>query len=266
MKSLSSFSGLLICLSFLMSCGVKNISDNHNPATPEGGDLHNSMNSLDWEGVYTAILPCADCEGIQTALRLNDDLTYVKQTIYLGESDEVYEESGAFSWSETGSTITLQHTDKEQASKYFVGENHLTQLDIEGKKIQGDLAEHYIFRKIPAGLTEKYWKLKSINGKPVVWEEGYQREPHIIFKTDNNKVVGHGGCNGFSGKYELRKANKISISQVVSTRMMCSHMDTEMDMLKALNEVDNYEVNGDHLLLYNEKSNPLASFEVVYLR
>ena len=35
---------------------------------------HNSMNSLDWEGIYTGLLPCADCEGIQTVIKLNRDL------------------------------------------------------------------------------------------------------------------------------------------------------------------------------------------------
>ena len=26
----------------------------------------NSQNSLDWEGTYKGIIPCADCEGIKT--------------------------------------------------------------------------------------------------------------------------------------------------------------------------------------------------------
>ena len=37
-------------------------------------DFHNSLNSLDWEGTYSGILPCADCAGIQTLIKLNKNL------------------------------------------------------------------------------------------------------------------------------------------------------------------------------------------------
>ena len=38
------------------------------------GNEHNSQNSLDWEGVYKGILPCADCDGIETEIVINSDL------------------------------------------------------------------------------------------------------------------------------------------------------------------------------------------------
>ena len=37
---------------------------------------HNAKNSLDYIGTYKGILPCADCEGIETELELNSDKTY----------------------------------------------------------------------------------------------------------------------------------------------------------------------------------------------
>jgi len=37
---------------------------------------HTSANSLDWAGVYRGVLPCADCPGIETTLRLATDSTY----------------------------------------------------------------------------------------------------------------------------------------------------------------------------------------------
>ena len=33
-------------------------------------DMHTTMNSLDWDGTYTGILPCADCKGIETNITL----------------------------------------------------------------------------------------------------------------------------------------------------------------------------------------------------
>jgi len=43
-------------------------------------DSHNSQNSLDWQGTYKRVTPCADCEGIETKIILNSDYTYLKTT------------------------------------------------------------------------------------------------------------------------------------------------------------------------------------------
>jgi len=110
-------------------------------------DAHNSQNSLDWQGTYKGIMPCADCEGIATELVLNKDLTYVIKTKYLGKGDgKVLEESGNFVWDKSGGSITLKGL-IDRPSKYKVGENQLIQLDMKGKPITGDLAERYILRK-----------------------------------------------------------------------------------------------------------------------
>lgn len=107
----------------------------------------NSQVSLDWSGTYTGILPCANCEGIETTLTLNPDLTYILVTNYLGRNDALEEEnSGPFSWDSTGSTITLLNI-KSGLNQYKVGENRIWHLDINGERITGDLADHYILIK-----------------------------------------------------------------------------------------------------------------------
>ena len=111
------------------------------------GNEHNSQNSLDWEGVYKGLLPCADCEGIETEIVLNSDLTFVKKTTYLGKKDSKgIDVKGSFSWSKDGSTIILKGIDQD-ANQYKVGENTLIQLDIQGNIITGDLAQKYILKK-----------------------------------------------------------------------------------------------------------------------
>lgn len=111
------------------------------------GDEHSAMNSLDWDGTYKGILPCADCEGIETTITLTDDQTYTMQTKYLGKSDAKYFDSkGKFNWDKAGQIITLEGI-KDAPGKYFVGENTLTQLDMEGKRITGQLADKYILKK-----------------------------------------------------------------------------------------------------------------------
>lgn len=107
----------------------------------------NSQNSLDWQGTYKGVTPCADCEGIETEITLKNDQTYVVKTTYLGKGDgKIFEEKGSFYWDKSGSDITLKTTNVGP-SQYKVGENQLIQLDMEGKIITGALAEKYVLKK-----------------------------------------------------------------------------------------------------------------------
>lgn len=105
-------------------------------------DHHTSQNSLDYLGFYSGVLPCADCEGIEVTLELGPGDSYIKKSTYLGKDDnQVFESSGTFSWNEAGNTITLNA--EEAPNQYFVGENVLFHLDMEGNRISGDLADKY---------------------------------------------------------------------------------------------------------------------------
>lgn len=110
-------------------------------------DAHNSQTALDWQGTYKGIMPCADCEGIETELILTKDLTFVIQTKYLGKGEaKVFEEKGNFIWDKTGGSISLLGL-KGRPSQYKVGENKLIQLDMQGNSITGQLAEKYVLIK-----------------------------------------------------------------------------------------------------------------------
>ncbi|MDO1449399.1 copper resistance protein NlpE [Rhodocytophaga aerolata] len=107
---------------------------------------HNARNSLDYEGTYTGILPCADCQGIETEIRLYAGNSFVKKTRYLGKNDpQVFETTGAFTWNKAGNTIILEGA--EGANQYLVGENTLTQLDQQGNKVTSQLADRYVLKK-----------------------------------------------------------------------------------------------------------------------
>ena len=108
---------------------------------------HSSMNAVDWDGTYKGVVPCADCEGIETTIVLGKELTYNIKTRYLGKSNaKKKKKKGKFSWDKTGQIITLEGI-KDAPNKYFVGENKIIQLDMEGKEITGKLADHYVLKK-----------------------------------------------------------------------------------------------------------------------
>lgn len=117
-------------------------------------------------------------------------------------------------------------------------------------------------------ITEKYWKLIELNGKPVAVSNNKEREPHMILRTEDSRVNGSGGCNSFNGKYELKEGNRITFSPMASTMMACMDMTTEQGMFKMFEMVDNYTLSedGKYLSLNRARMAPLARFEVVYLR
>lgn len=102
--------------------------------------------SLDWAGTYEGVLPCADCEGIETRVTLSYDGTYTIRQKYLGTSENVFQSSGTFSWNEAGNTVTLPSS--PTPNSYFVGENRLFHLGMDGERITGNLAELYTLEKI----------------------------------------------------------------------------------------------------------------------
>lgn len=109
-------------------------------------DEHNSANSLNIQGVYKGILPCADCKGIETELAVNPDKTYVRRIKYLGKDDKIYGVKGTYTWNSAGNIITLSGIN-DGPNQYFVGENILIQLDMSGNRITGKLAEKYVLNK-----------------------------------------------------------------------------------------------------------------------
>jgi uncharacterized lipoprotein NlpE involved in copper resistance len=122
-------------------------ADSDTAAVVATDGTHTSENSLDWAGTYIGTTPCADCEGIDTELQLNEEKTYVLKTRYLGKQTPTGREyKGEFTWSPDGKTVTLTGL-SDRPSQYAVGENMLTQLDMAGQRITGDNADKYILRK-----------------------------------------------------------------------------------------------------------------------
>lgn len=115
--------------------------------TTVADNAHTAENALDWNGTYKGVLPCADCEGIETELELNSDKTYEIKETYLGKGDgKPFESKGSFQFdSKNPSVIELDQAG--DGRKYFVAEGYLKALDLEGNEITGELADKYQLKK-----------------------------------------------------------------------------------------------------------------------
>lgn len=246
---------LALCLSFL-SCASRK---------PD----HSSFNSLDWAGMYTGTLPCADCEGIMTTIVLSDDLTYLLSTSYLGKDGGVFEERGRFSWSPDGSTITFDGI-KQRPASFRVGENTLRQLDMDGHVITGALADTYMLIKQPTPssdpmgkcILDTRWKLVELMGKPVQ-PNSSGKFPFLLLSSANTRFSGYGGCNTAGGAFELKTGNRLRFTGMASTLMACPDMNLEQEFFQVLAMTDNFTCDGQILSLNKARMAPLARFEAV---
>lgn len=247
---------------FMAACTSPGKQTSSNVSAFPKADEHSSQSALDWKGTYHGILPCADCEGIETVISLNEDKTFHFSQKYLGNESKSINTSGTFTWTRDGNSIILGKGDANQFLQ--VGENQLFWLDKNGNRITGDLAEQYRLQKNKDNdILEKYWKLVSLRGKPIT--TAGKREAHIILKQENNKLIGHGGCNALTGSYSLAPQNRVRFTQISSTEMVCEALTTEQELIQALRTTDSYSIKEDTLLLYKGRMAPLARFEAVYL-
>ncbi|MDO9270179.1 MAG: copper resistance protein NlpE [Methylobacter sp.] len=110
-------------------------------------EAHHAQNSLDWPGIYNGFIPCDDCKGIKSTLALNKNNSYILITQYVGKSEREIVEKGKFTWGDKNNTIVLTPRNNSTTQQYLIGENMLIQLDNNGNRISGKLADRYILRR-----------------------------------------------------------------------------------------------------------------------
>lgn len=116
-----------------------------------------------------------------------------------------------------------------------------------------------------APIVEKYWKLKTLEGKDVKMADNQEREIYFTLKGQDNRVTGFAGCNLISGEYELEEGNRIRFHNMATTLKMCPDVDVNESVFLQIFEIaDNYTIVDDVLSLNVGRRAPLAVFEAVY--
>lgn len=250
----------LACVLFLTACAPHATEV---AATGPGAD--SSRNALDWPGSYTGVLPCADCAGIATTLHLDSSGSYVLETIYLDQHEEPMATEGIFVWNEAGTTIKLSG----DGQQFQVGEEQLFQLDLDGQRITGDMADLYTLRKVQGApvhaagmrtLVGTRWQLHTLEGRPM--PSDLLTAPFLLLNSDSS-ANGNAGCNHFFGQYHTTEPGGLRFGDMASTQMACTRMDIEDALHPALRKVTGYTLKGDTLDLQDAGAMTLARFVAV---
>jgi heat shock protein HslJ len=246
---------------FQCSCGQLSISG----STQNPDPAHNSRLSLDWQGSYFGILPCANCEGIATTIHINEDETYEIQMIYLGKDDSsTFWHNGQFSWDETGNKITLEGIE-DGNNHYQVAENQLIKLNNESSRIVGELADHYVLYKKALNDEEMklhgiYWKLTKLGEKTADGNAEHFGRVYLKLDLYKMRAFGYNGCNNFFGSFEIPSSGKINFKPLASTKMACPDNEVETLLMFAFANIDAYTISEGGLTL-SGGGKPLAVFK-----
>lgn len=108
-------------------------------------------------------------------------------------------------------------------------------------------------------LAGTRWALVQLGDKPVTVREG-GREAYIVLNSADGSVVGHAGCNRLSTNYKQTGA-QLSFGDVITTRMFCPDMPTEIALLEAMKVTAGWRITGSQLELLNGQQTPVARFE-----
>lgn len=94
------------------------------------------------------------------------------------------------------------------------------------------------------------WVLSTLTGTTI---PATAREAYIEFDSAKNAAAGSSGCNRMMGKYTLEGA-QLKLGAMAGTRMACPPevMQFERAFLQALQDTDQFRMEGDQLTLYKE--------------
>jgi uncharacterized lipoprotein NlpE involved in copper resistance/heat shock protein HslJ len=287
---------LFLLLIAFLSCEDKKKSIKEDTNT-SAADFPKVNQNQDFIGAYRGILPCADCDGMETKIILNENNTYTKAVHYLGKGTKIFEQKGTFSWNKLGNIVILENI-SNAPNQYIVTKSKIIQLDMEGNLIASSFAKEYELSKQenqisdigiaelqgdkvnlnnklessatieqvnPAEgkftLAKTEWKLQRLYGKNV--NQIGNDIKYIKMNSGDGKFAAFGGCNQIFGSYAMPSVNKISFTEIGSTRKYCPGSMIESDYMNMLEETTSYKLASETLTFYSSTSAAIAIFVAV---
>ncbi|TDP44477.1 META domain-containing protein [Zavarzinia compransoris] len=104
------------------------------------------------------------------------------------------------------------------------------------------------------GLSGTTWQLETLGGQPVPADN----IPTLAIAEDG-RVSGFAGCNRYMGGTTIA-GDKLSFTQMASTRMACLNVTIELDYLASLENVAAYRIEDGRLSLIDAVGHVLSTY------
>ena len=109
-------------------------------------------------------------------------------------------------------------------------------------------------------LANTSWSLVSYGSRNAQLQVAPGTEVTLQFNSDGS-LSGNGGCNSFGGQYNLIPDYKLTIHNIISTKMACTQqtlMDQENQYFQALQSAGKFDLSGNNLTIwYSGEENAL---------
>ncbi len=103
-------------------------------------DQQTSASIEDLPAVFSGVMPCADCPGIESTLVLKEN-SFEEWSHYLDQSNNLYQVDGT--WTLSNDTLKLYRMEGELHKAFIYSREQIKLLDRDLHSINGDLEEHY---------------------------------------------------------------------------------------------------------------------------
>ena len=124
-------------------------------------------------------------------------------------------------------------------------------------------------KEISSAQLDGKWVLKTFNGENVA-ESFKGKTPTMELSIADKRVTGTGGCNNYSGVFNLNE-NEFSAPNLASTMMMCVHQNQEGAFLQLLGKTSTISISEENLVFVQEgkqvlefvKAQPISAADLV---
>ena len=141
---------------------------------------------------------------------------------------------------------------------YQIQKNDLALLDADGVA----LLDYLLLPNLE--LTGITWHLTGLNNGKGGMVSNLATERITMTLDNDGRVSGNGGCNNYSGSYQIDGAS-LTFGMMIATEMACPEpegvMETENTFLKMFSKVDSYEIQGEKLVFFDKSGMKLAYFK-----
>lgn len=227
---------------------------------------------------FVGVLPCANCRGIRHQLDLLPNARFAEsiERQHGGDSREIDLVHGIWWVSEDGSRLTLDagnDADGEDVRSVWRVKDARTlrMLDPPGDSIAPEHGDELTRAdSLPpvwpgpqsgfvAPLANTRWVPLRIGGRAVT-VAAPPHEPWIVLDQQTRQVTGSGGCNRFTGRYDVGEVT-LRIRSLAVTRGPCPGVGNDRAFLKALSRTWGYRVAGLRLELLDARDAVVAELE-----
>lgn len=174
--------------------------------------------------MYTGVLPCASCPGIDYRLFIEDS-GFVEISHYRNKTPGTFEETGW--WSLTGDTLIIKKPDSQDIlKKFLIHDDSLTLLDRQNEQVTGDSNEKYVLertgnqpsiREHHQNLADQGFKFFA-NGNEPFWSVKMDSLNHLTFETPDSTLRFEEADSSNEGSHIILKAHSESAQITLQTQ------------------------------------------------